>query len=126
MTDCPPRLRGDLSKWLQEINTGVYVGNVNSRVRDAIWNRVCENLKTGRATMVFSTNNEQKMDFRVHNTLWTPVDFEGIQLMRRPLPNSSETEAPLKPGYSNAAKRHMGERRKKAAKSANTFVVMYL
>ena len=49
MTDCPPRLRGDLSKWLQEINTGVYVGNVNSRVRDAIWNRVCENLKTGRA-----------------------------------------------------------------------------
>lgn len=78
MTDCPPRLRGDLSKWLQEINTGVYVGNVNSRVRDAIWNRVCENLKTGRATMVFSTNNEQKMDFRVHNTLWTPVDFEGI------------------------------------------------
>jgi CRISPR-associated endoribonuclease Cas2 subtype I-E len=65
------RLRGDLSKWLQEINTGVYVGNVNSRVRDAIWNRVCENLKTGRATMVFSTNNEQKMDFRVHNTLWT-------------------------------------------------------
>lgn len=98
MTDCPPRLRGDLSKWLQEINTGVYVGNVNSRVRDAIWNRVCENLKTGRATMVFSTNNEQKMDFRVHNTLWTPVDFEGIQLIRRPLPNSAETEAPLKPG----------------------------
>ena len=127
MTDCPPRLRGDLSKWLQEINTGVYVGNVNSRVRDAIWNRVCENLKTGRATMVFSTNNEQKMDFRVHNTLWTPVDFEGIQLMRRPLPNSAETEAPLKPGFSKAAKRQMGERRKQAAaKSANTFVVMDL
>lgn len=127
MTDCPPRLRGDLSKWLQEINTGVYVGNVNSRVRDAIWNRVCENLKTGRATMVFSTNNEQKMDFRVHNTLWMPVDFEGIQLMRRPLPNSAETEAPLKPGFSKAAKRQMGERRKQAAaKSGNTFVVMDL
>ena len=26
VTDCPPRLRGDLSKWLLEINTGVYVG----------------------------------------------------------------------------------------------------
>ena len=45
MTNCPPSLRGDLSKWLCEINTGVYVGNVSSRVRDAIWDRVCENLK---------------------------------------------------------------------------------
>ncbi|MSD34231.1 type I-E CRISPR-associated endoribonuclease Cas2 [Faecalibacterium sp. BIOML-A2] len=33
MTNCPPKLRGDLSKWLCEINTGVYVGNVSSRVR---------------------------------------------------------------------------------------------
>ncbi len=47
MTDCPPRLRGDLSKWLQEVNTGVYVGNVSARVRDAIWERVCENAKIG-------------------------------------------------------------------------------
>ncbi len=27
LTSCPPKLRGDLSKWLCEINTGVYVGN---------------------------------------------------------------------------------------------------
>ena len=39
MTNCPPKLRGDLSKWLCEINTGVYVGNVSSRVRDALWER---------------------------------------------------------------------------------------
>ena len=57
MTNCPPSLRGDLSKWLCEINTGVYVGNVSSRVRDAIWDRVCENLKNGQATLVFNTNS---------------------------------------------------------------------
>ena len=57
MTNCPPSLRGDLSKWLCEINTGVYVGNVSSRVRDAIWDRVCENLKNGQATLVFNTTN---------------------------------------------------------------------
>ena len=78
MTDCPPRLRGNLSKWLCEINTGVYVGQLSSRVRDALWDRVCKNLQTGRATMVYTTNGEQKMDFRVHNTSWTPVDFDGI------------------------------------------------
>ena len=28
VSDCPPSLRGDLTKWLFEINTGVYVGNL--------------------------------------------------------------------------------------------------
>ena len=45
LTDCPPKLRGDLSKWFFEINTGVYVGNVSARVRERIWKRICENIK---------------------------------------------------------------------------------
>ena len=120
MTNCPPSLRGDLSKWLCEINTGVYVGNVSSRVRDAIWDRVCENLKNGQATLVFNTNNEQRMDFRTHNTSWEAVDFEGIKLMRRPLPRTQAPAADLKPGFSNAAKRQMAQKmaRKKASAPA--------
>lgn len=85
LTDCPPRLRGDLSKWLMEINTGVYVGQLNQRVRDALWKRICDNLPKGRATMVYSANNEQRMAFRVHNTTWQPVDFDGLTLMQRPI-----------------------------------------
>lgn len=84
LTDCPPRLRGDLSKWLLEINTGVYVGKVSARVREELWERICENILHGRATMVYNTNNEQGMAFRVHNTTWKPIDFEGITLMLRP------------------------------------------
>ena len=45
-------------------------------------------LKSGQATMVFSAPGEQKMDFRVHNTTWEPVDLDGIKLMRRPLPSA--------------------------------------
>ena len=127
MTDCPPQLRGDLSKWLCEINTGVYVGHASSRVRDAIWDRVCQNLKNGRATMVFTTNGEQRMDFRVHNTAWTPVDFDGVKLMRRPLPQAPQTDEALKPGFSKAAKRQMAQRRQNAqAKPAESYVVIDL
>ena len=130
MTDCPPRLRGDLSKWLCEINTGVYVGQVSSRVREAIWDRVCKNLKNGRATMVFTTNGEQRMDFRVHNTSWTPVDFDGIKLMRRPLPQSVQPSETLKPGFSFAAKRQMAQRaqstRISQEKVTESFVVIDL
>lgn len=84
LTDCPPKLRGDLSKWMMEINTGVYVGNMSARVRDELWERICQNIKDGRATMVYSARNEQGMEFRVHNTTWEPVDMGGITLMRRP------------------------------------------
>lgn len=85
LSDCPPKLRGDLTKWFLEINTGVYVGNVNARVRDEIWSRICDNIKNGRATMVFKASNEQKMDFRIHNSTWEPVDYDGIKLIRRPV-----------------------------------------
>ena len=85
VTDCPPRLRGDLSKWLLEINTGVYVGQLNPRVREELWKRICKHLPRGRATMVYLANNEQRMSFHVHNTTWQPADYEGITLMRRPL-----------------------------------------
>lgn len=92
LTDCPPKLRGDLSKWLCEINTGVYVGNISVRVRDKLWDRICENIKTGQATMVYGAAGEQRMGFRAHNTNWKPVDFDGIQLMKRPLPGHRETD----------------------------------
>lgn len=89
VTDCPPRLRGDLSKWLIEINTGVYVGHVNTRVREEIWKRVCEHLPNGRATMVYTAANEQRMAFHVHNTTWQPTDYDGLTLMLRPAPSSA-------------------------------------
>ena len=84
LTDCPPKVRGDLSKWLLEISTGGYVGNINARVRETLWKRVCENVNEGRATMVFSSNGEQRLDFAVHNTSWVPVDLDGIKLVRKP------------------------------------------
>ena len=123
MTKCPPKLRGDLSKWLLEINTGVYVGQVSARVRDALWKRICDNIGDGQATMVFSTNNEQHMDFYVHNTTWKPIDLDGIKLMKRPLAVSYSDESKLQSGFSNAAKRRMGQKRRRFVPS-DTYMVM--
>lgn len=92
ITNCPPKLRGDLSKWLFEINTGVYVGRVSARVRDLLWERICENINQGQATMIFPAQGEQKMEFRVHNTSWEIVDFDGLKLMRRPATNTKHND----------------------------------
>lgn len=125
MTNCPPKLRGDLSKWLLEINTGVYVGNANARVRELIWKRVCENIKNGQATLVFPANNEQHMDFYVHNTNWQPIDLDGIKLMKHPQ-NIYEQGEMLKSGFSNAAKRRMGLKKnaRRVEKADNDFVII--
>ncbi len=112
LTDTPPKVRGDLSKWLLEVNTGVYVGNVSARVREELWNRVCSNLRNGRATMVYNAQGEQKMDFRVHNSAWDPVDYEGLKLMRHPDTGRKQGEDPLtKQGFSKAAQRRIAEKR---------------
>jgi CRISPR-associated protein Cas2 len=91
LSDCPAKLRGDLSKWLFEINTGVYVGNLSARVRELLWARICENVRHGQATMVYSAKGEQKLEFCVHNTSWKVVDYDGIKLMQRPLPKNSQS-----------------------------------
>lgn len=104
LTSCPPALRGDLTKWLQEIDTGVYVGHVSARVREKLWKRVREFAKSGRATMAFSANNEQHMDFLVHNTAWEPIDVDGIKLMLHPNPQQANNSDELRTGFSNAAK----------------------
>lgn len=128
LTDCPPTLRGDLTKWLQEISTGVYVGRVNSRVREEIWKRVQESAEFGRATMVFNTNNEQGMDFRVHNNTWEPIDFDGLKLMLRPSPARIKQKSDLKFGFSNAAKmrkyRKISNQRNNNKQYPDTYVVV--
>jgi CRISPR-associated protein Cas2 len=106
LTNCPPGLRGYLTKWLQEIHSGVFVGQVNARIRESLWERVSEMCKNGNAVMVYNSNNEQKMDFRVLGSTWEPIDFDGIKLMLRPSPSRLKAKhEKLKSGFSNAAKR---------------------
>ena len=100
---CPLALRGDLTKWLQEISLGVYVGQVSARVRDKLWQRVCEESKNGRATMVYSARNEQHLNFRVHNTSWEPIDYDGLKLIMRPSPVRAKTLGRKRIGWSKVS-----------------------
>lgn len=84
LTAAPAGLRGDLTKWLMEISPGVFVGDPGARVRDRLWARTVELCRDGRAILVYSSNNEQGLEFRVHNHDWVPVDVDGVTLMLRP------------------------------------------
>lgn len=114
VTECPAALRGDLSRWLLEVDTGVYVGQVSQRVREELWKRIVEHLKTGRAILVYSAQNEQRLDFRIHNVTWEPIDFDGLKLILRPSENRlrkrHQRSQPLQPGYSHAARMRMAKK----------------
>lgn len=124
MTDCPVGLRGDLTKWLLEVSTGVFVGRVSARVRDKLWERIEATTKDGRVTMVFNANNEQRLDFRVHNSTWEPIDFDGIKLMLRPSPSRIKQLGELRMGFSKASKRQIAKRA--AKKRGDTFPGTYV
>lgn len=125
ISNCPPGLRGDLSKWLSEVNTGVYIGKLSAKVRDELWKRVCDSIRSGQATMVYSTNNEQGYAFQTHNTTWIATDYEGITLMKRPLlsDRDSANGSPIKQGFSKASRfKEQGAASKNRA--SDSYVVM--
>jgi CRISPR-associated protein Cas2 len=84
LTAVKPGLRGHLTRWLLEIAPGVFIGHVSARVRELIWQRVVEYSDQGRALMVYPARNEQRLSYKLHGHDWTPVDFDGVSLMKRP------------------------------------------
>lgn len=98
-----PSLRGDLSKWMQEIATGVYIGNFNSRIREYLWSRVIESVGSGEATLSYSYRNEIGYRFETYNTKHEPFDSDGIPLIIFSSENKSDVKE-IKAGFSNAAK----------------------
>lgn len=104
ITKAPAKLRGDLTKWMQEIATGVYVGNFNSRIREKLWDRVSDCIGNGQATMSYSSRNEIGYDFETLYTSRRSVDYDGIPLVL--LPKTIDDNQHFKNGFSDASKFH--------------------
>lgn len=120
----PPSLRGDLTKWMQEIATGVYVGNFNSKVRENLWKRVIDNVKEGEATICYSAKNEVGYRFDMVNTSRQCVDMDGIPVVLIPHSDKDMEYTPSRHGFSKAYRAHQihkarsipGQTQKKAEK----------
>lgn len=83
MDNASQKIRGELTKWFLELKPGVFVGNVNARIRELLWERVCINSVLDGAVMVYSNNNEQGYTIILTGTpKRSIVDFDGIQLVK--------------------------------------------
>jgi len=78
-------LRGELSRWLLEPHSGVFVGHITARVRDKLWEKCCLGCKKGGVVQVWSTNTEQHYQVRIYgNTQRQVIECEGLQLIQIP------------------------------------------
>ena len=78
----PASLRGELTRWLLEPRTGVFVGRPSALVRDKLWELIGEKLKGGAALMIYRSDIEQGFTMLTHgNTARTLRDFEGLTLV---------------------------------------------
>lgn len=102
LTNAPNSLRGDLTKWLQEISTGVYVGNINTKIRELLWERVTTSIKTGQATISYKARNEIGYKFETYNTARKCINYEGIPLVL--VEKSANDDQSIIYGFSNASK----------------------
>ncbi|RLK64288.1 type I-E CRISPR-associated endoribonuclease Cas2 [Atopobacter sp. AH10] len=109
LSKVPPSLRGDLSKWMQEISTGVFIGNFNSRIRVYLWKRVVDNLENGEATIAYAYRNELGYSFECHNTEQRMIDLDGLPIVLFPKYQEALLEE-QKSHFSNAAKFHQARK----------------
>lgn len=127
LKNSPPSLRGDLTKWMQEISIGVYVGNFNTKIREKLWERVIESVGSGEATMTYACRNEIGYRFETHNSNKIPIDFDGIPLVFTPN-NPKESKKENKLGFSKAAKMRKAKKYSgiKSQGNTKTYVIIDL
>lgn len=88
-----------------EVETNVFVGKVNARIRDALWEEVQKEL-TGQYTMAYSMKSPQGFELCLHNFPSRHAKrLDGLQLVSRPLPSASKQEGQqAKTGWSKASR----------------------
>ena len=88
----PQRLRGILSRWCLEVRAGLFVGRLDTRMRDLLWEKITDlaTLNT-KAVMIWRDPSEQGYAFRtLGSDRREPVLVDGVWLvMMQP-----ETEPP--------------------------------
>lgn len=83
-----PGLKGYLTRWLVQPQSGVFVGHASARIRDKLWQHVCHEIdsRDGSAVLIHPADNEQGYLLRTHGDSPRIVrDFDGLLLPKTPL-----------------------------------------
>ena len=81
----PPGLRGEITRWLVEVGTGVFVGRASALVRDQLWDACAAKADGGTVRLIWRAATDQGFDVRVLNPRGRYAELvDGLWLVRRP------------------------------------------
>ncbi len=131
----PDRLRGELSRWMVEVTTGVFVADLSATVRDLLWKKCETKLERGRCALLYRVSNEQGFtmklsgDFNrsiaeldglrfiaVQNARWQEWRVEEAK--RQPKPKPLEADGAATPEPDAVPDAQAPKKKKRAAKKA--------
>jgi len=95
LDNAPQKLRGMISRFCLEVRAGLFVGRLDGRMRELLWEKVLTlAVPDTRAVMIWREPNEQGYAFRTHGTdRRLPIIVDGIWLVTTPPSLAKETTA---------------------------------
>lgn len=80
----PASLKGFLTRWFIEVSAGVFIGTLDSRVRQLVWERVQHGIRDGSAIMAWPKASEQGFELvSVGESTRKVIESDGLFLVRR-------------------------------------------
>jgi len=78
----PEIVRGELSRWLTPLGSGVFIGRVSSDVRDHLWNASVSKAGRGRIVQAWAARGEPGYAIRLHGfTDARVVNLDGVPMV---------------------------------------------
>ena len=83
LENAPQRLRGMLARYCLEVRAGLFVGRLDARMRDLLWEKVVQLAREKTSgVMIWRTPTAQGYAFRMTGTgRRMPVEVDGIWLI---------------------------------------------
>lgn len=82
----PPKIQGSLRKWMIEIDAGVFIGDLNPRVRAEVINWLRPQMSSGEATLIYADSRSQtgyKIETLLKEKNREIVEISGIPLVKK-------------------------------------------
>lgn len=78
----PDHIHGYVTRFITEVDTGLYVGNISPQVCKTMWERIIATVGDGHATMIYSDSSKEQ-GFAVQTTANSKcqvIDIDGLLL----------------------------------------------
>ena len=93
LVNVPERTKGYVSRYLIEISPSVYIGSLDSKTRDRLWDYVRGNCgANGYSTMAYSKNTAQGYEILTQgdSDYRTIAEIDGIKLIAKTIPKEKQ------------------------------------